>query len=103
MVWVNARNRIPYDPEVANLSITDWLNDTGLPVLDVFSDSLQLDPQESRDRKLGARQQRMELFQQVRLLPPRGPAPEGETPLAKRVRGFLEKQAKGVEIDQTGT
>ncbi|TVZ40085.1 uncharacterized protein DUF3530 [Alteromonadaceae bacterium 2753L.S.0a.02] len=98
LILMNARNEIPFDPEIGDSKIYDWFNDTGLPILDIYFGNHYLDDIEPEERKKAARRLRLEHYIQVSLLESPTQMSNGETPLSRRVRGFLSKYAKGVEL-----
>ncbi len=98
LIIINARNHIIPDMREQN-SLMDWLNDPGLPILDVYAPTHHLDQLESEQREKQAQKKRMEKYFQVQLNKPDLEESSGETMLSKRVRGFLNKHAKGVEIE----
>jgi len=99
LIWVNARNTIPNSPSTADAVITDWLNDTGLPVLDVYFNTHYLDDIEARVRAKNTKLKRLMHYSQVKMITPKHQTGDDGNVLSKRVRGFLNKYAKGVEID----
>ena len=75
------------------------LNDPGLPVLDVYFGNHYIDKKAASRRKQSAQREQMESYEQVRMLEPSIEIAESNR-LARRVRGFLNKYAKGVKISQ---
>ena len=94
LVLVSARNSL----EIAEGEIMDFLNDNSMPILDVYFGDHQLDPKESKERKLFAQKNNFEHYYQVRIEPPSTEVFDGETALSRRVRGFINKHARGVKV-----
>lgn len=67
--------------------------------MDIYFGDHVLDATESQQRKLAAKKNRIANYHQSKLLEPASNWQEGENRLTRRVRGFLNKYAKGVEID----
>ncbi|WP_162926348.1 DUF3530 family protein [Teredinibacter purpureus] len=99
LILINARNRIPYSPLTDDKFIIDWINDAGLPVLDVYNNHHYLDNYEPAERVKAARKKQLNSYTQIRILPATVNDDDTEDVIAKRVRGFLNKHAKGVRID----
>ncbi|WGO97813.1 alpha/beta hydrolase family protein [Saccharophagus degradans] len=95
LIMVNARNGI----EGADDNLTEYLTDRSLPVMDIFFGDHVLDATEPDQRKMAAKKNRIAHYHQSKLLEPSANWQEGENRLTRRVRGFLNKYAKGVEID----
>ena len=95
LLLVNARNTVP----LTDIDLPASLTDPALPVLDIYYDADPRNQLEAQQRQRQAQRQRLSHFVQLRL--PR-PAPgDGEqNRLTRRVRGFLEKHAAGMEIDR---
>lgn len=72
--------------------------DFRLPTLDLYYDEHFLDKTEVKERKLLAEKFQLPFYHQLRLLRPEAPAYGEENRLTRRVRGFLNKYAKGVEV-----
>ena len=95
LILVNARNRIPE----SNLSLQHSLNFTEVPVLDLFIGDTQRHQQEARERLKWARRNNFTQYTQLQLPPMAHNALQGENRLSRRIRGFLEKHARGVKVD----
>ena len=95
LILVAARNSDESQPE----SLMDLLNDAGLPVIDIYFNNHHLDEYEVKQRALHARKKQITTYFQVQLLRPSMSEANKENRLVRRVRGFLSKHAKGVEID----
>jgi len=100
LVLINARNHIHREPSLANQEISDWLNDSDLPILDIFTQNHYLDQLEPQARKTKARQKHLKNYSQVQIMPPVFETHTGENILVKRIRGFLDRHARGVEINR---
>jgi hypothetical protein len=95
MVFINARNQI----EGTDMNLTDCLQDPELPVLDVYLGDTRRDQLEANRRLKHSRRLKMRNYQQLRLPQMASNTMLGENRLARRVRGFLEHNAKGIKID----
>lgn len=95
LIMVNARNGELNSPS----NLTQHLKDPTLPILDVYFGDHILDESEPQLRKKAAKKQRLKAYHQVKLLIPSANWQQGENRLTRRVRGFLNKYAKGVEIE----
>ncbi len=69
-----------------------------LPTLDVYFDEHYLDIKEVKERRTLARKYRLPFYHQVKLLSPYMTETGEENALVRRIRGFLNKYAKGVEV-----
>ena len=94
LVLVNARNHIAGSP----VKLYEQLKDPGLPVLDILFGEHHLDSFEAKKRREWASRNQLKNYSQVKMRRPVGPASEHNNRLVKRVRGFLNRNAKGVEI-----
>lgn len=95
LIMVNARNGIAG----AENNLTKHLTDRSLPMMDIYFGDHVLDSTEPAERKLAAKKNRIANYHQAKLMEPAVNWQEGENRLTRRVRGFLNKYAKGVEID----
>ena len=94
MALVNARNKmVEQEPE-----LFDFLNFVDLPILDVYLNQHFLDEYEPKDRKKRARENRITNYVQVSIRADNAEAFESENQVTRRIRGFLNRHAKGVEI-----
>lgn len=94
MVLVSPRNEINHDaPKLTNL-----LNDKEIPILDVFFRQYFLEEQEAQVRREYTRENNFSNYFQQQLAVPDTQLDAGESPLSRRIRGFLNKHAKGVEV-----
>jgi len=98
-IMINARN-LDSDNET---DLSDLLRDRSLPVLDVYSGDHFLDESESASRLIAAKKHRLLYYQQYKILEPstfnNSASSLDENRMTRRVRGFLNKYAKGVEIE----
>jgi len=94
VVMVNARNV----SHLGTQDITALFAQDDFPTLDVFFDTHIADQIEPKQRLKSAKQAKSQDYYQVRLSPPSTHFHEGENRLTRRVRGFLNRFAKGVEI-----
>ena len=97
LILIDARNTIPFSGN--NQMIAEWLNDETLPVLDIYTGTHYLSRTEPQQRKKAIRKKQLQKYSQVHLNPPGQTSEEIEDRLAKRIRGFLNKHAKGVQLD----
>ncbi|MFT7560614.1 MAG: hypothetical protein ACI93R_002536 [Flavobacteriales bacterium] len=96
LVFINARSS---HPENMNASFSNiiWPE---IPVLDIFSGGHYLDGLESGKRAKAAKANRLNTYIQLKLLTPTTTLFKGENRLSRRVRGFLNRYAKGVEVER---
>ncbi|WP_015048380.1 DUF3530 family protein [Simiduia agarivorans] len=91
LVLLDARNRLAGETG----DVLAMMRESNVPVLDVWANAHQADPIESQARNHSARRAGLEIYQPLTL-----PAYEpGQQRLYKRVRGFMEKHARGVKVD----
>ncbi len=98
LIFIEARNHVTPN----NKSLTTYLNDPNLPILDIYFGDHFLDHMETRKRKVLAREKNIKHYYQLKVLRPSDSTLDNENRLTRRVRGFLNKHAKGVEIDRRG-
>ncbi len=98
LIFINARNRIPMTEVDLPLSLTD----PALPVLDLYYRTDLRDQREAERRRQQARRQRLENFVQLRMPRQISELDADKNPLLRRVRGFLDRYAAGMEIDEAG-
>ncbi len=97
LVLVNPRNHI----EGSDINLPECLRDPQLPVLDVYHGRQLLDRREAQARLHRSRRLGLRNYQQLRLPPEAhlarssGNQEGSESRLARRVRGFLERHARG--------
>jgi hypothetical protein len=96
LVLINARNTIDDIQDTA----FDKLVWRDVPVLDVFFGTHFRDPFEISNRRKAAKKNRLSTYYQLKLLEPSSTVFAGENRLSRRIRGFLNNNAKGVEIER---
>jgi Protein of unknown function (DUF3530) len=95
LVIINARNRLPNDDR----QLHSCLDTPDMPVLDIYTGLEERNQVEAKERRKYAQRKRYETFQQLRLPELARNTMLGENRLSRRIRGFLEKHARGVKID----
>lgn len=80
--------------ELATLSPN--FNDASMPILDVYFGNQETTIAAAKRRKQMANRQKMATYRQIRLSELNGMLSLGENRLSKRIRGFIERHAKGV-------
>ncbi len=95
MVIINARNSVPS----SNIDLPKSLFDPEVPTLDIYFGTDVRDPAEAERRRKYAKRQGFQVYQQIRLPEIADNKMLGENRLARRVRGFLNKHAKGAKVD----
>lgn len=95
-VLVAARNQTA----ISTKRIDDYFNDPGLPVLDITYGEHYMDQTEIRQRAKTARAAGIRDYFQIKMLRPTGVEEDYENRLTRRIRGFLNTHAKGVEIER---
>lgn len=80
--------------------LIDSFNYKEMPILDLIIGKHYLDTLDANARKQVARSAGYEHYFQVKLLEPSSVVFGKENRLSRRIRGFLNKHAKGVEIDK---
>lgn len=95
LVMINARNRLPFDDR----ELHKCLETPDMPVLDIYTGRDDRNQAEAKERRKYAHRQRYETFQQIRLPELARNTMLGENRLSRRIRGFLEKHARGVKVD----
>lgn len=96
-ILLNARNKIAHTPSFTS-NLPELLEMGSLPTLDLYFDDHYQDFTEADLRLKSARLNHIEHYYQVKLMEPTSEIFEGENRMTRRVRGFLNKHAKGVEI-----
>ncbi|WNO08592.1 DUF3530 family protein [Teredinibacter sp. KSP-S5-2] len=97
VVLINARNNIP-NSEQYSQPLPEILDLPDIPILDIYFDTHYLDQKEARERLESATNRHKGNYFQVKVLEPSAEIFDGENRLTRRIRGFLNKHAKGVEI-----
>lgn len=77
-------------------SLSPNFNDASMPILDIYFGSQETTLAAAKRRKQMASRSKMKTYQQIRLAELNGLLSLGENRLSKRVRGFIERNAKGV-------
>lgn len=94
-IFVNARNVVSgYKTQIGEL-----LTLTNFPILDIYFNTHYLDGQEAKERKVAATANAAKPYIQIKLLPPSHVLFDDENRFTRRIKGFLNTQAKGVEIE----
>lgn len=96
VVLVSARNQIPLMTE----TLDTFFNDPSLPILDIYYGEHYLDEIETRQRAKAARAKGLQNYYQMKVMRPTNTDESSENRLTRRIRGFLNKHAKGVEIER---
>ncbi len=96
LVLVQARNHIPETDD----QLTDYFSDPSLPILDLYFGDHFLDRIDTKARAKAARAARIENYYQIKILRPTETDEGSENRLTRRIRGFLNKHAKGVEVER---
>ncbi len=93
MVMIDARNRIP----LAQTRLPQCLSDPEMPILDIYTGTDLRGRQDAQQRQDYARRNRFTRYLQIRLTQALSTIEGRENRIARRVRGFLEKYAEGME------
>lgn len=96
LVLVNPRNMLPSGEQEPML--VERILDRQLPILDIFYNLDYRDNIEAAARQRAAKQQQLSGYRQLQLIWPTLERENQHSQLAKRVRGYLYKNARGVEI-----
>lgn len=91
LIIVNAENQIA----TSDSELTQALSNPSLPVLDVFFGSDTKTLKEAKHRKQHANRYGLEVYQQLKLPLLNNQLSLGENTLSKRIRGFINRHAKG--------
>jgi len=91
LIIVNAENHIP----TTDADLSQALSNPSLPVLDVFFGSDPKTLAEAKRRKQHAKRNGLEIYQQLKLPLLNNQLSLGENNLSKRIRGFINRHAKG--------
>jgi len=95
MVMLNARNQLPGSKQ----SLPGCLYDATLPTLDIYFGLDHRDHPDADERLKYSRRSKFLLYQQIHLPEIAHHTSQGENRLSRRIRGFLEKHAKGVKLE----
>ena len=96
MVLIQAKNQVPSETK----TLPDFFNFVELPILDIYSTLHFGSDTESSQRHDQARKNRLTHYYPYALKTYSSKAFDQENQLTRRIRGFLNKHAKGVEIDK---
>lgn len=96
MILVNPKSKksMPIAPMITSFPYKD------MPMLDLIVGTHYLDKLDATQRKQNARSASYEAYIQIQMLEPSNLIFGKENRLSRRVRGFLNKYAKGVEIEK---
>ncbi len=92
VVSINAAPSIPND---ADFNLAKAMADLNLYVLDIYVDNGEESQQFAQRRKAHAQRAGLRVYRQQQLPLPSNKLALGENPMSKRVRGFLNRYAKG--------
>lgn len=92
LVSINAAPSIPND---ADFNLAKAMADLNLYVLDIYVDHGEESQQFAQRRKAHAQRAGLQVYRQQQLPLPSSKLALGENPMSKRVRGFLNRYAKG--------
>lgn len=95
VVIINARNNSPR----GDINLMSSLYDPEVATTDIYFGTHENDIFESHSRKKFASRNGFKVYQQIRLPELSHNTAQGENRLSRRIRGFLQKYAKGVKID----
>ena len=95
MVIINARNSSPKQ----DINLLTSLYDPQVATLDIYFGIHEKDNAESLERKKFARRNNFTTYQQILLPELSHNTTNGENRLTRRIRGFLNKHAKGVKVE----
>lgn len=100
-IMIDANNHLRQDKKAEEfLPITSYFKDPSLPIMDIYYGNAW-GMEEVKLRKSEARSKKYETYLQVKLMPPStSDETTFENPLTRRVRGFLDSHARGVEVDR---
>jgi hypothetical protein len=93
-ILIAARNTIEENDE----NITQFFNDAALPILDIYFSDHFLDTIESKARIKAAREKGLSNYHQIKLARPATDIIEVENNVTRRIRGFLNRYARGFEV-----
>jgi len=95
MIIVNGRNRLP----TMEKTYENWFSDPEIPVLDIFTQYDYRNKIEAKTRKTLAKQKKVLVYKQVRLVSLNTEKSWDENVLSRRVRSFLDTNAVGIEVE----
>ena len=94
-IFLNARNSLLG----IETSLTELLDMQDFPILDIYFDEHYLDNIEAQARKKAAKGNNMSAYFLVKLLKPTHNIFDDQNRFTRRVRGFLDQNARGVEVE----
>lgn len=94
LILVSARNHL----QTQDQTLIDFLSDSTMPILDIYFGDHHLDAEESLARRTYTRQNNFSDYYQTKMEIPGTQVFEDETPLSRRIRGFIDKHARGVKV-----
>jgi hypothetical protein len=92
----NARNRLPTD----NNNFDAWFFDPEIPVLDIYTTHDIRNQKEAHIRKVLGKRKKVIKHDQIKIIHMNYEATWKENILSRRIRSFLEKNLKGIEINK---
>ncbi|PCK09790.1 MAG: hypothetical protein COA42_02440 [Alteromonadaceae bacterium] len=96
LIFIDPRNQLPE----SDMQISDFFNAPNIPILDIHFGQHHNDALEAKVRRKEAKKKRIIHYYQIKMMPPSANTIfDGENRLTRRVRGFLNKHARGVEIE----
>ena len=95
LILVNARNRVP----TTDTRLQNCLEDPDMPVLDVFAGQQARDQIEAEERLKASRRNGIKRYQQLHFPEMGETTSRGENLLSRRIRGFLDRYARGVKVE----
>jgi len=98
LVLVNSWNQLP----TMEKPFDQWFSDKDLPVLDLYVKQNARNVHDAKQRKQIAKKKGIKFYRQVAINEISGERSWGENKLSRRVRSFLDKNASGVEVKNTG-
>jgi len=96
LIMVAARNQILNTEE----KLIPYLKDIPIPILDIYYSDHYLDNTEVKIRRQKLARINTKNYYQVKLMRPNEADSRAENRLTRRIRGFLNKHAKGVEVER---
>lgn len=94
MIIVNGRNQLPTMDD----AFSGWFNDPEIPVLDIYEQGDYRNAAEAKARKILAKQKKVAVYKQVKLISLSPQKSWDENSLSRRIRSFLDTNAIGIEV-----
>ena len=94
LIIVNGRNQLPGDDS----QFKQWFTDPEIPILDMYFDTYQQNIADAKMRKTLAKQKQVTVYQQVKISSLNFENSWEENRLSRRIRGFMDVNASGVEV-----